>query len=598
MNDDRHKQEFGPWNPGLKSQLPREYLPLSTMYRPENVLTSVDEAHELSDFCGLPADRLVAFRARRLLVHELLVRVTADVSVPDGAKYEDLGINFRRIAAVILDDYLAPHFDEIDALYERLRSDASQLIADELSKELLPDVHRNHVMSEPERRSWLFRLINAGGVPKQASETAEERQERVIDEWRENATNAATSLEAACCAALVKVVTAVTGKRGRLVGDKDLIVRLAVTLVGNEYGSQVIGDAIEGYLLEAARTEGFRLLPRQTKPVVMNVKGASAAGKSTMRPLQRALAERISIPWEDFALISPDIWRKFLLDYDTLGAAYKYAGTMTGHELEIIDKKLDRYMAKKAADGRMSHLLIDRFRFDSFVPESDREEGSNLLTRFGDLVYIFFVITPPDATVERAWERGLKFGRYKAVDDLLDHNVEAFTGMPNLFFTWALRAEKRVHYEFVDNSVAKGQRPRTVAFGWNGEMNILDMKSMIDVDRFRKVNINADRPEEVYCDDTMAPEQNVDFLKDCARLIPGINYADRQSGEILARWEHGKLVWCNEPRLARELKDVDARAGFEALGGDFCSADDSAQPAPPNLEKDITHTLGAWGPNS
>ncbi len=59
-----------------------------------------------------------------------------------------------------------------------------------------------------------------------------------------------------------------------------------------------------------------------------------------------------------------------------------------------------------------------------------------------ELSHMFFVITPPDATVERAWQRGLKFGRYKAVDDLLDHNVEAFTGMPNLSFTWALRTRK------------------------------------------------------------------------------------------------------------------------------------------------------------
>ena len=35
--------------------------------------------------------------------------------------------------------------------------------------------------------------------------------------------------------------------------------------------------------------------------------------------------------------------------------------------------------------------------------------------------------------MERAWYRGEQFGRYKAVDDLLAHNVEAFTGMPELF---------------------------------------------------------------------------------------------------------------------------------------------------------------------
>ena len=33
-------------------------------------------------------------------------------------------------------------------------------------------------------------------------------------------------------------------------------------------------------------------------------------------------------------------------------------------------------------------------------------------------------------TVELAKKRGLQVGRYKAVDDLLAHNVEAYTGMP------------------------------------------------------------------------------------------------------------------------------------------------------------------------
>ena len=104
----------------------------------------------------------------------------------------------------------------------------------------------------------------------------------------------------------------------------------------------------------------------------------------------------------------------------------------------------------------MTHLLIDRFRFDSFAPDSD-EAGSNLLTRFGEIVYLFLMITPPASLVERAWQRGLDVGRYKAVDDVLAHAVEAYAGMPGLFFTWANRTDKRVHFEFLDNSVRAGR---------------------------------------------------------------------------------------------------------------------------------------------
>ena len=327
----------------------------------------------------------------------------------------------------------------------------------------------------------------------------------------------------------------------------------------------------------------------------MNVKGASAAGKSTMRPLQRILAGKLNFHWEEFALISPDIWRKFLLDYGSLGPAYKHAAMLTGHEIEIIDQKLDHRMAARAARGEMSHLLIDRFRFDSFVPELEGKGSSRLLTRFGDLVYMFFIITPPEMTVERAWTRGLKVGRYKAVEDLLAHNVEAYTGMPELFFTWALAAGKRVHYEFLDNSIPEGSPPRTVAFGWNGEMTILDIKSMLDIEKFRKINIRAKKPEEVYVDKNLAPEGNVEFLKRCARWIPIINFADYETGLVYARLEHGKWAWRDEQRFAGALNNPDSKAGLEAIAPNNHDLSAGTKIDRRNLDLDKTHTMGVWG---
>jgi hypothetical protein len=327
----------------------------------------------------------------------------------------------------------------------------------------------------------------------------------------------------------------------------------------------------------------------------MNVKGASAAGKSTMRPLQRKLAEELGIPWADFAVISPDIWRKYLLDYDSLGEARRYAGTLTGLELKIIDQKLDRYMAQKAEQGRMSHLLIDRFRFDSFAENPDEEEGSRLLTRFGHLVYMFFVITPPDATVERAWKRGQQVGRYKAVDDLLAHNIEAYTGMPRLFFTWAAKADKSVHYEFLDNSVPEGQRPRTVAFGWNLEMNVLDIKCLLDVERYKSIDVQATDAAHVYPDAAaMAPERNTGFLEECARRMAAINFVDRETGLVYARMEAGALRWADPVALAAAMQDPETRAGLLALAG--ASIEDGGIPpgAATKLDSKGSHTLGQW----
>ncbi len=299
--------------------------------------------------------------------------------------------------------------------------------------------------------------------------------------------------------ALLRVVSALRVRHGHAWGGHELIARLVTAQACNDFASEEIGRMLDPWLASAARAEGYSLLPKQSEPVVMNTKGASASGKSTLRPLQKALAGQIGVRWSEFALISPDIWRKQLLDYGSLGSAYKYGGAFTGDEVRIIDQKLDRYMAAKAARGEMSHLLIDRFRFDSFAPDSS-EAGSNLLTRFGHVVYLFFMITPPESLVERAWQRGLEVGRYKAVDDTLAHCIDAYSGIPELFFTWIRRGDKRLRFEFLDNSVAQGARPRTVAFGNNDVLNILDVGRMLDIERFRRVNVDATSASELYAD--------------------------------------------------------------------------------------------------
>ena len=443
-----NQQEFGPWNPGVELTLPNEFLPLSTLFRPENALTKLADLHELSDFSGISLQDLVMFKPERLAVHELLIRVTADLFVSDGTKYEDLGTNFRRITATILDKYIMPRIDEVKELHDNLRQQVSLLIGQELSNCFREPLPAPQLRSEQPSLLSRFGFL-AKAEPASASlETVEERDIRIVTAWSRRAAAAETELERRAYQALVRVSSAVGKKRGRLIGDAGVLSALAVPQVCNEYGSELIGSHIEQYIHRAVLEEGYTLVPAQAHPVVMKVKGASASGKSTMRPLQKQLAERIGIRWDEFALISPDVWRKFLLDYDSLGPARKYAGTLTGHEVAIIDKKLDRYLANKAESGRMSHLLIDRFRFDSFIEGPDRDNDGVLHARSGHLIYMFFMITPPEATVERAWKRGEKFGRYKAVDDLLYHNIEAYTGMPRLLL---LGRDKRLS-KFISNS--------------------------------------------------------------------------------------------------------------------------------------------------
>ncbi len=104
-------KEYGPWNPGIESQVPMELRHLATIFRAENVFTSIAAACELRGLTGFNLSELVVFRPQRLALHELLVRVTADFAVPDGTRIADLGLNFREIARLMLARYLEPAMD-------------------------------------------------------------------------------------------------------------------------------------------------------------------------------------------------------------------------------------------------------------------------------------------------------------------------------------------------------------------------------------------------------------------------------------------------------------------------------------------------------
>ncbi len=140
--DNPGPRDAGPWNPDIKSTLPTDYLPLSTLFRPENVFTSIETATELSDFTGLRIQQLICFRPQRLVVHELLVRVSADIFVSDGSKYEDLGVNYRNIVDAILRDYIQPHMPRIVDRFDELKWQVENLLENELAGSLFMESTR------------------------------------------------------------------------------------------------------------------------------------------------------------------------------------------------------------------------------------------------------------------------------------------------------------------------------------------------------------------------------------------------------------------------------------------------------------------------
>jgi hypothetical protein len=584
------------WNPGLFSGIPREWLPLATIHRPENVRGGLASAEELAGLTGFALSELAVFRPERLALHELLIRVTADFVVPDGSRIEDLGINFRRIAGRILTRHIEPEMPALTRVFEEARRHTAQRVEAALTAAGVAA----GTQGAPRRRG-LLRFLERGQRPAAVSQPCDWGAAQIL-ECQRRAAAPADEESAVVFRTAARVLAGLFTRHGQAWGGRELIVSLATDLACNTIGSDAIGRALGPILQRAAAQEGYGLLPRQDRPIVINTKGASASGKSTLRPLQKRLAGDIGARWSDFALISPDIWRKQLLDYSSLGPAYKYAGALAAEELQIVDRKLDRYMAGKHARGGMSHLLIDRFRFDSFAPDSD-EAGSNLLTRFAQTAFLFFVITPPEALVERAWKRGLEFGRYKAVDDTLAHAVDAYTGIPNVFFTWVRRSDKRIQFEFLDNTVRLGERPRTVAFGDNDTVNILDARRMLDIDRYGRVFVDARSPDMLYPNRALlAPENNLAFLTRCVREFRRVNFADQGSGRIYLVIESGRPTSIDPQALARALRDPDTSAGVRAVAPEAFDGRVPAAGAPACLRRHSgegagSHgaTLGRWG---
>ncbi len=212
-------------------------------------------------------------------------------------------------------------------------------------------------------------------------------------------------------------------------------------------------------------------------------------------------------------------------------------------------------------------------------------------------MHLFFVITPPADLVERAWQRGLEFGRYKAVDDTLAHAVDAYAGIPGVFFTWAGHADKRIRFEFLDNSVPLGVLPRTVAFGDNQTFNILDVGSFLDIERYAKVDVNATAPQGLYGSRArLDAASNSGFLRRCVEGFRQIHFADQATGRIYLTVASGRPVAVDRNALARAVADADTLEALRAVAPEAFSPATPALVAPGYLpDPATTETIGQWG---
>jgi thymidylate kinase len=546
------------WNPGVGPGIPRQFRALETIFRPECAATSAEEIDELAALTGLPAEELTVFRPQRLALHEIIIRVTADIAVAEGEEEEDFGRNFRRIASRLHEVCVAPRLEQIEAVYTELARNAEVMVRGILSETLFQPP------APAPARSWFGRW--RAQEPAQPQPAAD-REHRIVADYKAMGLAAADPLRRAAFRSLYRVLGAIAGKRGRLGADKDLLAMLVVRHLCNRQGSQMIGEVIAPMVDAAIEREGYARVATREKPVLISLKGASAAGKSSLRPMLKQVMEEQGIDADGYATISPDVWRRQLLDYESLGPAQKYAGHLTSRELMVIDGKLDRYIRDKANRvGAIPHLLVDRFRFDSFTAERVGRVLHDTYAKYVDTMYMYFIITPPEATVERGWQRALERGRYKAVEDFLGHGVEACRGMPKLLFKWLASPRSDYRYVFLDNRVPKGTFPKTVARGDRHGMSIYDPLALVDIERYQKINIHAGSPAQVYPPAAeMAVAANCGFLRECVRRIPRIELIEPASGIAYLRVSRDRVDILDATVLARALGNAELATALTAM---------------------------------
>ncbi len=552
--------EYSAWNPGVGAGIPTEFRALETIFRPECVFTGVGEIDELAALSGLPAEELTVFRPQRLALHEIIIRVTADLAVAEGEEEEDFGRNFRRIATALCEACVTPQMDRIEAAYADLGRRADVLV-----REILDETLFQPPAPAP-ARSWFGRW-RAHGAAKLETEPAAEREYRIVAGYKAMGLAAVDPLRRASFRSLYRVLGTLAGKRGRLGSDRDLLAMLVVRHACNSHGGQLIGQLVASCVDAVIEREGFVRVARREKPVLISLKGASAAGKSSLRPMLKRLMREQGIEPDGYATISPDVWRRLLLDYESLGPARKYAGHLTSRELMVIDGKLDRYIREQAnRSGSIPHLLVDRFRFDSFTAEKVGRVLHDTYARYVDTMYMYFIITPPEETVERGWRRALERGRYKAVEDFLGHGVEACRGMPKILFKWLASPRPDYRYVFLDNRVPKGSFPGTIARGDREGMVIYDPVALVDIERYQKVDIHARSRQEVYPPAAeMAVAANCGFLRECVRRIPRIEFVEPDSGLAYLRIRRDRVEILDADVLARMLGNAELAAALAAM---------------------------------
>ena len=143
-----------------------------------------------------------------------------------------------------------------------------------------------------------------------------------------------------------------------------------------------------------------------------------------------------------------------------------------------------------------------------------------------------------------------------------------------------------------------GELPRVIAFGSNHTFNLLDVDGLLDVERFKRVNVDAHAPAALYpTAGCSAPEHNIVFLKRCIEQFREVNFASQASGRIYLRLGAGVPLLVDRAELQQAVADPAVRAALRAVAPGVFEAAVPAADRPLYLGSVVQGpaTLGQWG---
>ena len=147
---------------------------------------------------------------------------------------------------------------------------------------------------------------------------------------------------------------------------------------------------------------------------------------------------------------------------------------------------------------------------------------------------------------------------------------------------------------FLDNSVEQGMQPRTVAFGRNGGLTILDIERLMDIDKFRRINVDATHPDDVYIQEkNPSPQDNMQFLGQCIQRLDQVEIANFETGAVCARIKKQSTTEFDQREFEKTISNQPLRSALTQLIQ--ASKAQSAGIAPPKaIEQKGEYTLGQW----